>query len=466
MSGRESRAERIFVDWLESMVDGAPRIPFEDLAAEHRADADELRELHRDWLAFAPLLGEAVPGSVDGALPSLGPSGALPDESFEELFGFDLPESGRYRFRSLLGRGGGGVVLKVWDAKLDRALAMKVVLGRGESFPNADASSIDPQLVSRFVDEARIASQLDHPSIVPVHELGRDQGGRAFFTMRLVQGEDLGLIFARCWRGDPDWTLARIVGVLVRVSEALAFAHERGVLHRDLKPANVMVGQHGVVHVMDWGLARSASAGATEGDVRTVRGVQRAAAPDSPLLTGAGAALGTPAYMAPEQARGDHAAVDARTDVYAIGAMLYELLAQRSPYVGADEQPSAFEVIDRIQAGPPESLERVASVAPIELVAIAERAMAREPDARYAGMADLQADLRAVTEGRVVRALESGALAEARKWVRRNPALAGALAGVVVVASLGAGISLVQARAAERARLQAERSAIEAREGQ
>ncbi|MEZ6018494.1 MAG: hypothetical protein R3F49_25590 [Planctomycetota bacterium] len=179
--------ETLFVRWTEEVEDGKEP-DFDELLAAHPQHADELRAMHADWRHFAPILERVVPGLLASNMGLDGPALSSPGDEprpqvtadLADRLGINLPDAGRYRFRALLGRGGGGVVLKVWDRKLHRNLAMKIVLGRGELQPSGDTPPVDAALITRFVDEARIASQLDHPGIVPVHELGTDASGRAF----------------------------------------------------------------------------------------------------------------------------------------------------------------------------------------------------------------------------------------------------------------------------------------------
>src|SRR5262245_47103511 len=174
----------------------------------------------------------------------------------------------RYEIESEVARGGMGAILRVRDVDLRRVLAMKVVLNRGDvADASPEATRARTRLLGRFLDEAQVTGQLDHPGIVPVHELGLDREGRVYFTMRLVAGRDLEKIFELVRAGQEGWSTTRAVGALLKVCEAVAYAHSKGVVHRDLKPANVMVGRFGEVYVMDWGLARVLDGGEAR-DVR------------------------------------------------------------------------------------------------------------------------------------------------------------------------------------------------------
>jgi hypothetical protein len=251
----------------------------------------------------------------------------------------------------------------------------------------------------------------------------------------------------------------------------MSYAHAKGVIHRDLKPGNVMVGRFGEVYVMDWGLAKVLGH-EDERDLRIqdertgLRSRRRElgeGSEDSPLVTMDGDVVGTPAYMSPEQAAGRVAEMGPQSDVYAVGAMLYHLLSGHMPYLSLGETASSWEVWQRVKAGPPRSLTHAAPEAPAELVAICERAMARSPVARYPDMAALADDLRAYLEHRVVQAYQTGSLAELRKWVERNKALAGALAAAIVLLVSGLAVALVLREAAERQRRATEEALLHTR---
>jgi WD40 repeat protein/serine/threonine protein kinase len=357
------------------------------------------------------------------------------------------PGSSRYQVRSEIGRGGMGAVHKVWDDDLRRSLAMKVMHPRKQAGAEESTSTVDPEQLGRFLEEAQITGQLDHPGVVPVHDLGIDERGCVYFTMRLVRGRELREVLDLARNGQEGWTRTKVLGVILKVCEAMAFAHSKGVVHRDLKPANVMVGRFGETYVMDWGLARvlgrhdshdlRLKKAESPSQVSLVQSVRREAAeidPDSPLVTMDGDVVGTPSYMAPEQARGQLDRVGPHSDVYSLGGILYYMLTGRAPYVAPEERVSPHTVLNRVLAGPPEPVERFVKDAPIELVAICEKAMTRELETRYAGMLDVAEDIQAFLENRVVRAHERGAAAEFRKWVSRNRPTALAVAGLVALA--------------------------------
>ncbi len=384
-------------------------IDIEAAVADHSELAADLRGLHAGWLRLGRLLGSirvdsSVLASVEHDVG--GPTDEL--ESILARLSTARPARERYEIRGRFASGGMGEVFRVHDGDLGRDVAMKVARSRG-------AGARD---LRRFLAEARLTARLEHPGIVPVHDVGVDVDGRLWFTMPLVAGATLAELLARPEDAGPS--RLRLLEILLRVCDTLAYAHAAGVVHRDLKPSNVIVGAYGEVYVVDWGLARSA------------------AAPES-----AGGIVGTPSYMAPEQAIGGD--VDARADVYGLGAILYRILCGRRPYA---ERTTPEETLTAVRAGPPSPVDALDSAMPPELVAICARAMARDPSERYSGVLELASDLRAWTEGRVVRAYERGAWAELRKWIARNKALASALLAALVLALGGlAAVSWVQARA-------------------
>jgi eukaryotic-like serine/threonine-protein kinase len=234
--------------------------------------------------------------------------------------------SGRYQLFGEIARGGMGAIFKGRDPELGRDLAVKVLLEQHRD---------DPQLVRRFIEEARIGGQLQHPGIVPVHELGAFADQRPYFTMKLVMGRTLAALLAA--RGNPEEDRARFLGIFEQVCQTMSYAHARGVIHRDLKPGNVMVGSFGEVQVMDWGLAKvlraDASPDGPDPERPTHNGVESGRDGSAADASRVGSVLGTPAYMAPEQARGETVWLDERVDVFGLGAILCEILTGQPPYV-------------------------------------------------------------------------------------------------------------------------------------
>ncbi|MFO1031178.1 MAG: tetratricopeptide repeat protein [Planctomycetota bacterium] len=435
-------------------------------------------------LGSQPRPGTPTPASSSSSSKPPSSSGGT-DEVLHRL-GERSGAASRYRVAGEIARGGMGAILEVFDEDLRRRLAMKVILERSTPAGDDGSTRVDPTTLARFLEEAQVTGQLDHPGIVPVHELGLDGNGRVYFTMRLVHGRDLESIFDLVGKGADGWTMARALGVLLKVCEATAYAHDKGVVHRDLKPANVMVGRFGEVYVMDWGLARvrgrnrppapatmataePASALSTEAaqapaaePVATDRKDAASSTLATELHTMDGDVLGTPSYMSPEQARGESERLDDRADVYAVGAMLYRLLSGRAPYTEPGERANAATLWRRVLAGPPTDLASLAPDAPGELVAICDKAMARDPAARYPGMQSLADELRAFLEGRVVQAFATGAWATARKWMQRNKALAASLLLTVTALAVGLVASLVFADRARSSAALAEQRQREA----
>ena len=364
----------------------------------------------------------------------------------------------RYEILDEIARGGMGVIFRVRDLDLRRSLAMKVLSDRAEGDPGA--TELDSQRAGRFLEEAQVTGQLEHPGIIPVHEMGLDAQGRLFFTMRLVKGITLREVFERARAGRDGWSVTRALVVLLKVCEAMAFAHDKDVIHRDLKPANVMVGRFGETYVMDWGLAKLL--GEAEADAPTPvdtsmqsiltssRSREVSGDHDSSMATLEGDVMGTPAYMPPEQARGDLGRMGPHSDVYSVGAMLYHLVTGHAPYSRSDENRNPVEVLQDLLEGPPAPAEKEARDTSPELLAICDKAMAREPADRYGSMLEMSEDLQAYLENRVVQAHKTGAVVEFKKWVARNRGIAASLAFALFAALAGlGGVGWVQARGRE-----------------
>ncbi len=349
----------------------------------------------------------------------------LPDADAKDYGELRPVDPSDYAVEGLLARGGMGAVLRARDRRLGRPVAIKIAQ--------------EASLVARFEREARLTARLQHPSIVNVHEAGRWGPKSPFYAMTRVEGRTLEDLIREAG------TLQRRLALLPRVMDvvdAIAYAHAARVIHRDLKPANVLVGEYGETIVIDWGLAKDLASGEVVSDERD--GAPRRDAAGA-LETAAGDVLGTPAFMAPEQARGEPA--DERADVYALGAVLRNLLTGRPPFEGT----SAVEVLGKVLAGPPAPFGQVAPEVPRDLAAIVEKAMARDPGQRYPTAKELSADLKSFLDGQLVRVHRYTRWELLRRFARRHRAAVtvGALA-LLALLSVG-GASLVRIARARRA---------------
>jgi len=369
---------------------------------------------------------------------------------------------GRYKGESEYARGGMGRVLLVHDAHLGRDIAMKELLpnishsGDTLSVEAPSPVRMSVPLIARFLQEARITGQLEHPSIVPVYELGHRKDGRLYYTMKLVRGRTLSRAIQQAEN------LAGRLALLTHVADlcqAVAYAHSRGVLHRDIKPSNVMVGEFGETVVLDWGLAKARNQADVheEGFAEALKALNVGG--DGELSkTSYGQIVGTPAYMPPEQARGHLEQVDERSDVYSLGAVLYELLTGTTPHVGESKLEILLHVIEQT----PRPVETLAPDAPPELVAICNRALQKDPARRYPSAKELADDVRRFQSGAVVRAYDYTLRQQLLRFYQRNRATVrtAAAAGLVLVAGLAYyNVRLYQSREGERAqRLAAEQS--------
>ena len=350
--------------------------------------------------------------------PAGGPSAARPATRLATV------DRGRYHVDGEMARGGLGRILRARDLHLERTVALKEMLGGG-----AEAER-------RFVREALITARLEHPSIVPVHDAGSDETGAPFYAMKLVGGTPLTEVIAAA-----QTTAARLALVprILAVADAIAYAHSERVIHRDLKPGNVLVGEFGETVVIDWGLAKDLSISLPPdrgGDTPHALASLARPHPSPPAPAESetldGSVLGTPAYMAPEQAAGGE--VDERADVYAIGAMLYELLAGTPPHRGKTLE----EVLRQVIAGDLEPLHQRAPDVPRDLAAIVAQAMAREPAERYPSARELAEDLRRYVTGQLVGVYEYGWRERVRRFVARNKAaVAVGLIGLGILAVVG-----------------------------
>jgi len=338
-----------------------------------------------------------------------------------------MEREGQYARLGEIGRGGQSIVLKALDRFIGREVAIKELLPRSEATSTPSASPG----TARFLREVRLTGQLDHPGIVSVHELAQRPDGTPFCAQKLIPGETLKVRFARS--SSPGERLA-LLPHLIDACHAIAYAHSRGVIHRDLKPSNVMVGPYGETVVVDWGLAKR------RGEVEEGTLAPSPEADREPGLTVAGVALGTPSYMSPEQARGAIEEIDERSDVFSLGAMLFELLCGRAPFEGATNQ----EIIEKALTDPVPPIRAVCPPeAPAELAAIAERALERDPEKRYQTAEALVKDLLAYRSGERVKAYEYGSWELIRKFIGRHRGLSIA-SGVLLLVLAASGLNTLR----------------------
>lgn len=355
---------------------------------------------------------------------------------------------GRYTSEGEYARGGMGRVLLVHDEHLDRDVALKELLPVEPGTEDAPTPvRISMSKVARFLQEARITGQLEHPSIVPVYELGRRRDGSIYYTMKLIRGQTL----SQALRESPNVTdRLALLPHFMDLCHAIAYAHSRGVLHRDIKPSNIMIGEFGETVVLDWGLAK----------LRGRKDVHEEALLDTlqrgmkdrnytPDLTQYGHALGTPNYMPPEQARGELDEVDERSDVYSLGAVLYQILTGVPPHDGETHH----EVLRKVDSEPPQPIRKLVPDVPDELAAICNHALHKSSEQRYQSAKEFAADVQRYLSGALVQAYRYRFSEHLRRFILHNKALLGtAAAAVLALLAIWVyyNVHLYHARIAER----------------
>src|SRR5580700_9500677 len=352
-----------------------------ELLPQVRAEWQRVREIQTE-------LGVLFPDSA-------GPDDAIPAAESVSQF----PKIADHQILEVLGHGGMGVVYKARHLRLHRPVAVKMLLA---------GPFARPQELERFMREARAAAGLNHPNIVQVYEVGNAEG-RPYFTMELVEGGSL----AQKLAGVPQ-PVRQAAALTATLAETVQVVHERGIIHRDLKPANVLLSDKGIPKIADFGLARR---------------IEEEAGP-----TQSGVPLGTPSYMAPEQAAGKTNAIGPAVDIYALGAILYELLTGRPPFRGE----SGAETVQQVLLRDPVPPSRLNPRVPRDLETICLKGLRKEPERRYASATALSSDLTRFLEGRPIQARPLSPVARLGRWCRRNPTSAALLA--TALASVGLAI--------------------------
>lgn len=342
-----------------------------------------------------------------------------------------------YSLRGAVGMGGVGRVLLGFDERIGREVAIKEMLDQ--------AAHEDQALSARFLREARITGRLEHPGIVPVYDLGLKDSGAPYYVMRLVRGDTLAKTLKECnVTASPEHALSRRLSLLDRlidVCEALAYAHSKGVTHRDIKPGNIVLGPFGETIILDWGLAK------VENETELSAPTPFAPTPDADL-TRIGDILGTPAYMAPEQADARFGTVDARSDVFSLGCILYYLLAGHPPLRGTADQ-----ILEQLSSSAPIPSSRNPKIpAPPELIAICDKALAKNKAKRFPDAGALADELRAYRDGRLVSAYAYSRGELLRRFVARNKIALSATLAVLIAILIGAGLAVKFGVEAQQAR--------------
>lgn len=377
---------------------------------------------------FSPGSGDAA---REGPPVALGADETMPlaedvGDNVGEHREVSVEQPGRYRAKDEVGRGALGRVFVAYDHHVGRDIAIKELLPSvsGEAADALWGPKFSRDINARFLREARVTGQLEHPSVMPVYEIGRRDDGTLYYAMRLVRGRSLAVAIEEAQ--SPRQRLL-LLPHYRDICNAIAYAHSRGVIHRDIKPENVMIGEFGETVVLDWGLAKLKGQ-PDQGEETLERGLQRLKEVDGGRTID-GAAMGTPHYMPPEQARGQLSEIDHQSDIYSLGAVLYEILAGVPPY----EDQDALGVITQVLTTDPPPIPAREPTAPTELVAVAHKAISRKKEDRYATAAALSADVGAYMSGERVGAYDYTSWEVLWRFVRKHVAAVSAV-GIVIAA--------------------------------
>jgi len=346
----------------------------------------------------------------------------------------------KYVIAGEVGQGGMGVILDAFDTEIGRDVAMKVI--------STDLQE-SREYLERFVREAQVQGQLEHPNICPVHEMGIDREGRIYFTMKMVHGYSLSAMIEEAREEEKPHDskrLTEILNIFLKICDGLTYAHSRGIIHRDLKPDNIMVGDFGEVYIMDWGLAKMVGSeeDAFQGGLLIA---SRCGLRDT-MKTMTGSVVGTPAYMPPEQSRGLVEEMDERSDIYSLGALLYELLSLEPPFTGNDPW-DILSQIGKVEPSPPSGHPQGQSIS-AELDSIVMKCLQKQKGNRYETVQELKHEIELFLSGRPISAMDYSLWRVFTKWVSRNRALAVSALAVLAVLVVAFAVSYVRISASQR----------------
>lgn len=384
------------------------QLTFPQMLVQYRYISREQAQILESYIQSFSTASSQGNKAITRSSPQAFPSNSLPEEE-EKFIGFQGGNFEKYTIKKIIGEGAMGKVFLVVDEDLKRLSAMKICIHQSAHH------------LSRFVQEAQIIGQLEHPHIVPIYDAGKTSNGQIYFTMKYIEGVSFASVLEKIAKGEKEYqskfSLKRRLAIFCKVLEGMGYAHSKGIIHRDLKPENIMIGQFGEVWIVDWGMAKilqSEFSSSEEGEERATA----ALAGISQTRTIAGGITGTPAYMAPEQARGQNHLLTERTDIYALGAILYENLTFKPPFLGKDIHASLLKAAEGRYLRP--RLAAPHLEIPPALEAIVLKAMAIRPEDRYSDVQEFLLDIQRFLDDRPISVYTPPFREKVRRFWRHN----------------------------------------------